>query len=305
MHTPKWSGIHSVLITPFDTDGKIDFATYEKQVETNIENGADGLIACGSTGEFYALTMAERAELLAQTAKFSNGRVPVIAGVSDLLPANAMELARTSEKLGLDGVLAMPPLYAMPDRRETLHYFKQLCSASGLPVMLYNSPRRAGVGLDVQLVSELAELPTVAAIKDSSGDIVQVSELARRLGDRLSVFVGYETMIRPALSVGAVGVVAMAHQLSGRLVRAYFDACAANDQATIDRLEPALFAIYACFKQGSYYAGIKAVMNTLGQSAGLPREPLLPFTADQMAKVETILAENNVAAAIKQAGEHA
>ena len=112
-------------------------------------------------------------------------------------------------------------------------------------------------------------------------------------------FVGYETMIRSALPVGAVGVVAMAHQLSGRLVRKYFDACAANDRKTADRLEPALFAIYRCFKVGSYYAGIKATMNALGQPVGKPREPLLPFSEVQTRKLASILEEASVADIIR------
>lgn len=298
MPNPNWSGIQSVLVTPFDDSGNIDFKRYSDLVEVNISNGADAVIVCGSTGEFYAMTMEERIELFKCTRIAAKSSVPVIAGVSDLLPANAIRLAQEAEKAGLDGILAMPPIYAVPDRREIIQYFKDLCEATQLPVMLYNSPKRAGVALDIGIVSELAALPTVVAIKDSSGDIIQVTELVRKLGDKISVFVGYETMIRPALAVGAVGVVAMAHQLSGSLVRRYFDACAANDTAMIDKLEPALFAIYSCFKQGSYYAGIKAVMNSLDQPVGKPRKPLLPFSDEQMSKVETRLSDKNVAALI-------
>lgn len=305
MPNPNWSGIHSVLVTPFDGSGNIDFERYSDLVEANISNGADAVIVCGSTGEFYAMTMEERIALFKCTQQAAGGRVPVIAGVSDLLPANAILLAQEAEKAGLDGILAMPPIYASPDRREIIQYFKDLCGATKLPVMLYNSPKRAGVALDVGIVAELADLPTVAAIKDSSGDIIQVTELVRKVGDKINVFVGYETMIRPALAVGAVGVVAMAHQLSGTLVRRYFDACAANNTAVIDKLEPALFAIYSCFKQGSYYAGIKAVMNSLDQPVGKPRKPLLPFSAAQMSKIETILSDNKVAGVIASLEEQA
>lgn len=300
MPNPNWTGIQSVLVTPFDASGNIDFDRYSELVDVNIANGADAVIVCGSTGEFYAMTMDERIELFKATQKAAKGRVAVIAGVSDLLPANAIRLAQEAEKAGLDGILAMPPIYASPDRREIITYFQDLCAATQLPVMLYNSPKRAGVALDLGIVSELAELPTVVAIKDSSGDIIQVTELARKLGDKINVFVGYETMIRPALAVGAVGVVAMAHQLSGPLVRQYFDACAANDTAVIDKLEPVLFAIYSCFKQGSYYAGIKAVMNSLEQPVGDPRKPLLPFSDAQMAKVKSLLKDNNVAEIISE-----
>ncbi|MDQ0473293.1 4-hydroxy-tetrahydrodipicolinate synthase [Labrys wisconsinensis] len=299
MTNPDWRGIHSVLVTPFKADGAIDFARFEALVEANIANGADGVIVCGSTGEFYTMTVEERDALFKATVAAAAGRVPVLAGVSDLRTDVVLDLCHRAETAGCNGILALPPIYAVPDEREVDHFYRAVAGASGLPVMLYNSPRRIGVNIGPDQVARLAELPTVAAIKDSSGDIVQVTELARRVGDRLSVFVGYETMIRAALPVGAVGVVAMAHQLSGRLVRRYFDACAAGDKATADRLEPALFAIYRCFKTGSYYAGIKATMNALGQPVGAPREPLLPFTEAQQAKVAAILAEARVADAIR------
>jgi 4-hydroxy-tetrahydrodipicolinate synthase len=210
-----------------------------------------------------------------------------------------LDLCRLAEKANCDGILALPPIYAVPDEREVDHFYRRVAGASGLPVMLYNSPRRIGVNVGVDQVARLAELPTIAAIKDSSADIVQVTELCRRVGERLCVFVGYETMIRASLAVGAVGVVAMAHQLCGRLVRVYYDACRAGDRATADRLEPALFAIYRCFKVGSYYAGIKATMNALAQPVGDPREPLLPFSDAQKAKVAAILDESRVADIIK------
>lgn len=295
-----WQGIHSVLVTPFLPEGPIDFPRFEELAEANIANGADGLIVCGSTGEFYAMSIEERVKLFEATVRVAAGRVPVLAGVSDLHTDVVVALSAAAEKAGCDGILALPPIYAKPDLREAEHFYRRVCGATGLPVMLYNSPARIGVNITPDLVARLAELPNVVAIKDSSADIQQVTELAARVKGELSVFVGYETMIRASLPLGVVGVVAMAHQLSGRLVRRYFDACKAGDVATADALEPALFAIYRCFKAGSFYAGIKAAMNTLGQPVGIPREPLLPFTDAQMASVEKILTDAGVAATIQK-----
>lgn len=298
MPKTDWQGIHSVLVTPFHPDGSIDFGRFAELAEANIANGADGLIVCGSTGEFYTMTVDERARLFAATVQAAAKRVPVIAGVSDLRNEVVLELCTAADRAGCDGILALPPIYAKPDLRETEHFYRRLAAATKLPVMLYNSPVRIGVNLTPDLVARLADIPNVVAIKDSSADIQQVTELCAVVKDRLAVFVGYETMIRAALPVGCVGVVAMAHQLSGRLVRTYFDACAAGDTEAADRLEPALFAIYRCFKAGSFYAGIKAVMNELGQPVGAPREPLLPFSDAQMASVRSILSAAGVPAAI-------
>lgn len=296
----NWQGIHSVLVTPFDSDGAIDFARFEELVDLNIRNGADGVIVCGSTGEFYTMTVEERDQLFRATVSAAGGRVPVLAGISDLSLEVTFDLCARASAAKCDGVLALPPIYAKPDLRETEHFYRRLSALSELPIMLYNSPARLGVNLMPDLVAKLADLPNVVAIKDSSADIQQVTELCQKVKDRLAVFVGYETMIRSTLPLGCSGVVAMAHQLSGRLVRTYYDACASGDQATADRLEPALFAIYGCFKSGSFYAGIKCAMNELDQPVGLPREPLLPFSDGQTEKVRALLKDAGVARLIEE-----
>ncbi|SON54352.1 putative DapA-like lyase [Hartmannibacter diazotrophicus] len=300
MAKTNWQGIHSVLVTPFDSNGAIDFARFEELVDRNIAAGADGVIVCGSTGEFYAMTVEERDALFRSTVSATARRVPVLAGVSDLSLDVTFDLCGRAKAAGCDGILALPPIYAKPDLREAEHFYRRLSALCDLPIMLYNSPARLGVNLLPELVDKLADLPNVVAIKDSSADIQQVTELCARVKDRLAVFVGYETMIRSALPVGCSGVVAMAHQLSGRLVRTYYDACAAGDTATADKLELALFAIYGCFKSGSFYAGIKAAMNELGQPVGDPREPLLPFSDAQVSKVRDLLQGANVQQIIKE-----
>ncbi|MER8944311.1 4-hydroxy-tetrahydrodipicolinate synthase [Mesorhizobium sp. M0915] len=294
MSKTSWKGIHSVLVTPFTPDGRIDFERFKELALENIANGADGLIACGSTGEFYTMTVEERVSLFKATVEAAAGKVPVIAGVSDLRNDVVMGLCAAAEAAGCDGILALPPIYAKPDLRETELFYKRVAAATRLPIMLYNSPARIGVNMTPDLVSKLADIENVVAIKDSSADIQQVTELCAKVKDRLAVFVGYETMIRAALPVGCVGVVAMAHQLSGKLVRSYYDACVAGDILTIDRLEPAVFAIYRCFKAGSFYAGIKTVMALLGRPVGAPREPLLPYSEAQVETVRSILASADV-----------
>lgn len=298
----SWQGVQSVLVTPFRADGAVDLDRFEALVDANIAHGASAVIACGSTGEFYAMTVAERTALYRAAVLTAAGRVPVIAGVADLRTDVVLDLCRAAEASGCDGLMALPPIYAMPGEAEIEHHFALIGAASGLPLMLYNSPRRVGVSMSPELVARLAaKIPAVCAIKDSSADILHLMELMRAIRGRLSVLVGYETLIRPALACGAQGVVAMAHQMAGGLVRAYFDACARVDRAEADRLEPGIFAIYRCFRLGSYYAGIKAAMNVLGLSVGEPRPPLLPYDRQQYAAVEAILQDASVRALIASA----
>jgi 4-hydroxy-tetrahydrodipicolinate synthase len=290
MANVNWGGIFPVLVTPFNDDGSINEARYKELVDDAITNGAQGVVAAGSTGEFYALTVGERAALYKLTVDHVAGRVPVLAGVADLRVEDVLAACQLAVAAGCAGGMILPPIYAMPSPREIVAFFEYISQNTSLPLMLYNSPRRAGIDIIPALVEQLSALPTVVAIKDSSGVITQVSELVQRVGDKLRVFVGYETMIVPARAVGAHGVVAMAHQIAGPLVRDYWDKALTGDKA-LETLGRDVFAFYRCFQSGSYYAAIKETMSQLGRDAGGPRLPLLPLTDEQKAAISKIIAD--------------
>lgn len=290
----NWSGIFPVIVTPFGADGKIDETRYKELLDDAIANGAQGVIAAGSTGEFYALSVAERSRMYKLTVDHVAGRVPVLAGVADLRVEDVLEACQSAVAVGCAGGMILPPIYAMPSPREMVAFFEYISKNTTLPLMLYNSPRRAGVDISPALVEQLSSLPTVVAIKDSSGTITQVSELVQRVGQKLRVFVGYETMIVPARAVGAHGVVAMAHQIAGPLIRDYWDK-ALSGEAVVEELGRDVFAFYRCFGSGAYYAAIKETMSQLGRDAGGPRLPLLPLADEQKAAISKIISEAGLA----------
>ncbi|MET2833014.1 dihydrodipicolinate synthase family protein [Mesorhizobium shangrilense] len=294
MTNVNWSGIFPVLVTPFGADGSINETRYKELVDDAIANGAQGVVAAGSTGEFYALTKAERAHLHRVTVDHVAGRVPVLAGVADLRVEDVLEACQSAVAAGCVGGMILPPIYAMPSPREIVAFFEYISRNTSLPLMLYNSPRRAGIDITPALVEQLSALPTVVAIKDSSGVITQVSELVQRVGDKLRVFVGYETMIVPARAVGAHGVVAMAHQIAGPLIRDYWDKALTGDKV-VDELGRDVFAFYRCFQSGAYYAAIKETMGQLGRGAGGPRLPLLPLAEEQKATIAKIISDAGLA----------
>ncbi|WP_407175632.1 dihydrodipicolinate synthase family protein [Bradyrhizobium sp. STM 3562] len=290
MTDTNWGGIFAVLVTPFGADGFINESRYKALIEDAIANGAQGVVTAGSTGEFYALSKAERARLYKLTVDHVAGRVPVLAGVADLRVEDVLEACKTALAAGCAGGMILPPIYAMPSAREIVAFFEYISRSTSLPLMLYNSPRRAGIDITPALVEQLSALPAVVAIKDSSGVITQVTELVQRVGNRIRVFIGYETMIVPARAVGAHGVVAMAHQIAGPLIRDYWDKALGNEK-TLDDLGRDVFAFYRCFQSGSYYAAIKETMSQLGGDAGGPRLPLLPLADEQKAAIAKIIAQ--------------
>jgi 4-hydroxy-tetrahydrodipicolinate synthase len=286
----NWSGIFPVLVTPFGSDGKINEIRYKELIDEAITNGAQGIVSAGSTGEFYALSIAERAYLYKLTVDHVAGRVPVLAGVADLRVEDVVDACQAAVSAGCAGGMILPPIYAMPSPREIVAFFEHVSKNSSLPLMLYNSPRRAGVDITPALVEQLSKLPTVVAIKDSSGVINQVTELVQRVGQKLRVFVGYETMIVPARAVGAHGVIAMAHQIAGPLIRDYWEKALDGDKAVED-LGRDVFAFYRCFGSGAYYAAIKETMSQLGRDVGGPRLPLLPLAEEQKVAITKIIAD--------------
>ncbi|ACA18219.1 dihydrodipicolinate synthetase [Methylobacterium sp. 4-46] len=285
-----WGGIFPVLVTPFGPDGSINELRYKELIDEAIRNGARGIVAAGSTGEFYALTISERARLYKLTVDHVAGRIPVLAGVADLRVEDVVDACQAAVAAGCVGGMILPPIYAMPSPREIVAFFEHVSRSSSLPLMLYNSPRRAGIDINPALVEQLSKLPTVVAIKDSSGLINQVTELVQRVGGSLRVFVGYETMIVPARAVGAHGVIAMAHQIAGPLIRDYWDQALKGGES-VDDMGRDVFAFYRCFQSGAYYAAIKETMTQLGRDAGGPRLPLLPLTGDQKAAIAKIIGE--------------
>ncbi|MCK1449365.1 dihydrodipicolinate synthase family protein [Bradyrhizobium sp. 35] len=293
MNNVNWGGVFPVLVTPFGADGSINEARYKALIEDAIANGAQGVVVAGSTGEFYALTKAERASLYKLAVDHVAGRVPVLAGVADLRVQDALEACHSAVAVGCTGGLILPPFYAMPSPREIVAFFEHISRNTSLPLMLYNSPRRAGIDITPALVEQLSALPTVVAIKDSSGVITQVTELVQRVGNKLRVFIGYETMIVPARAVGAHGVVAMAHQIAGPLIRDYWDKALSGEKA-LDDFGRDVFAFYRCFHSGSYYAAIKETMTQLGRGAGVPRLPLLGLADEQKATIAKIVAESGL-----------
>lgn len=294
MPSVDWSGIFPVLVTPFGPDGSIDHPGFERLVDAAIANGATGIVAAGSTGEFYTLDHAERAALLATAVARAAGRVPVLAGIGDIRVADIVKACNAAAEAGCAGGMVLPPLYAMPSPREIIAFFESLTKATPLNLMLYNSPRRTSIDLSPAMVEQLSALPTIVAIKDSSASITQVAELMQRVGKTLRVFVGYETMIVPARALGVHGVVAMAHQIAGPLIRDYWEQAGSGDRELVERLGRDVFAFYRCFGAGSYYAAIKEVLTQLGNPVGPPRPPLLPLAPEQQAAIAKIIADEGL-----------
>ena len=283
-----WHGSFAVIVTPFTKGGEIDEAGYRKVVDLVIEAGCHGIISAGSTGEFFLMTNDERNRVFSIAVDQAAGRVPIIAGTSAIRTEDVVDMTRYAAKVGCAGIMLLPPIYIGVTEREQIEFYTRVSGEGGLPIMLYNSPGAVRNILTPSLVERLMGLDNVVAIKDSSRDIGQLSDLVRFCGNEIQVFVGLEDLLLPAIAIGAVGAVAMVPQVVGRMAVELYETAAAGKMEKARELHYKIARVYDLFKVGSGYIAIKESMNILERPGGYSRPPMLPFTEEQKSQLRKI-----------------
>jgi 4-hydroxy-tetrahydrodipicolinate synthase len=196
------------IVTPFK-DGKVDEDAYRELIEFQIENGTNAIVPCGTTGESATLNMEEHSRVIEIAISAVNKRVPVIAGTGGNNTNEAIELTAHAKKGGADATLQVAPYYNKPTQEGLYQHFKAISDAVPLPQVLYNVPGRTSVNILPETVARLAELPDVVAIKEASGNLVQMAEIVKLVGDNITLLSGDDTVTLPVLSLGGKGVVSV------------------------------------------------------------------------------------------------
>jgi 4-hydroxy-tetrahydrodipicolinate synthase len=221
-------GCLTALVTPF-RDGKVDFDRLTKLVDWQIEQGVDGLVAVGTTGESATLDVEEHVAVIAATVKASRGRVPVIAGAGGNATSEALELTRAAEAAGANALLHVTPYYNRPSQEGLFRHFETIAKSTKLPIILYNVPTRTACDLLTETVVRLADLDNIIGIKDATGNLVRGSELIARVGDRVTVLSGDDGTAFPLYALGARGVISVVSNVAPRAMSDMWDAVKAGD----------------------------------------------------------------------------
>lgn len=203
-----WRGVYPAMTTQFAADHSLDLAATGGHIEALIEAGVDGLVMLGTVGENSALTLAEKEAVLAATVERVAGRVPVLTGVAECSTALACHFAESARKIGVDGLMVLPAMIYKSDPRETMAHYRDVARASDLPVMCYNNPVSYGIDITPEMFAELADEPTLVAIKESSDDPRRLTDIVNRCGDRYVLFCGVDDLVLEAALLGAAGWVA-------------------------------------------------------------------------------------------------
>ena len=288
-----WKGNFNAVITPFKQSGDVDEGLFQQNIDLLIQEGIDGVIPSGSTGEVSSLTDAERIKLYELTVEVVAGRVPIIAGTAHVNTDRVVALSRRAKAIGADGLMITPPHYALPNEREVIEHFQEVSSQVDLPIMVYNNPGRVGISVSPTLLAKIAKIENVAAIKQSSKDFSEFVATLRLCRNEVKIFDGL-SMIRgfPTAAMGANGFVSSVDSpVMGREAVDFYKVCTSGDNEAAQKLQYKLLGLEALAARGlgTFPASVKAAMNLLGRPGGYPRKPILPLTNEEMAQLEVIL----------------
>lgn len=275
----KGSGV--ALVTPFK-NGEVHYEKLRELLEWHIANQTDAIIICGTTGEASTMTDAERKAVIKFTVEVVNRRIPVIAGSGSNNTAYAVELSQYCESVGVDGLLVVTPYYNKATELGLLKHYDAISNSVKLPIILYSVAGRTGVNLTPKVVQKLAQIPNIIGIKEASGDISQVAEIARLCGEDFAIYSGNDDMIVPVLSLGGQGVISVLAnilpQVTHDLVSSYLE----GDVKTSCKLQLCVNGlVHALFIEVNPIP-VKTAMNLMGMDVGSFRLPLTEMAAENL-----------------------
>ena len=287
---PLFGRILTAMVTPFKENGEVDYELAIKLSNYLFENGSDGIVLCGTTGESPTLSWSEQHDLFIAVKGSLNSRCKVIVGTGSNCTSEAIEATRKAYKFGADGALVVVPYYNKPPQDGLFNHFSSVASAAkDLPLMLYNIPGRTGCNLLPDTVNKLMNFSNILSIKAASGRIEEVTELRSICGPKLSVYSGDDSLLLPMLSVGAVGVVSVASHLVGLQLKEMIELFHKGEVSSALVIHEKLQPLFKSLFMTTNPIPIKAALELSGWNVGNPRSPLSPLPIDMKKQLSIIL----------------
>lgn len=278
----------TAMVTPFTTDDKVDEETAARLASNLTREGwNDGLVINGTTGESTSTTDAEKLLLLETVVEAVGGRAKVIAGVGTSDTRHSIKLAEEASRAGADGLLVVTPYYSRPSQDGVLDHFRAIADSTGLPVMLYDIPKRSGLALDFETLEGASAHPNIVGLKDARGDLEFASWVVRET--ELEIYSGDDALNLPFLSIGASGFVSVAGHVAGDLLRRMLDLYRAGDTAGAAQLHSRLLPIYRGLFEAPGAASVKAALGMRGFAKSSVRLPYLELTSAEAGGLKSSL----------------
>jgi 4-hydroxy-tetrahydrodipicolinate synthase len=277
----------TAVVTPFGRDGAVDVESFRELAQHLVESGSDGLVVAGTTGESPNLTDDERLELFRVAVDTLRGRGTVVAGTGTYSTAHSVHLTREAHELGVDGFLVVTPYYNKPPVRGIVEHFRAIADVSDRPIIVYNIPGRVALNLEPETIVELADIPTVRAVKQANDDLAQARRIVAETD--LDLYAGDDNLVFPFLELGGIGGVCVHTHVVGPRVKAMVRAFREGDAETARQIDQELEPVYELLKVQTNPIAIKAALNLLGHDVGGLRLPLVEADEGEVARVRDCL----------------
>lgn len=292
MDTSFIRGIIPPIITPVDSEERVEEHGLRRIIDHVIAGGVHGILALGSTGEFYGLDQGQMQRALEITLDHTNGRVPVYMGIGAITTKGCIKLVRMAEQMQAQAITILPPSFITPNEDELYEHFLAIAEATSLPMLLYNNPDRVMNNISANLLERLAMVPNIVGIKDSSGDLTLTAEYIRRSRHSdFKVMAGRDIMILASLVYGAVGSVASTANIVPALVVDIYEKFMQGDVQGALEAQYRLAPLRMAFNLGSFPVVMKDAANLLGLQLGQPIKPNTSCSPANLIKLKSILVE--------------
>lgn len=290
----QFQGCYVAIITPFDTNGNIDEKGLRENINWLIDQGIAGVVPCGTTGESATMTWDEHNRVVDIAREEAKGRVQVISGAGSNNTKEAVEASKHAQENGSDAILCITPYYNKPTQEGLFQHFRIIAETVDIPIVVYNVPSRTGVNLLPETLERLCEFKSISAVKEASGDLMQVSEIHRRCGDRITILSGDDGLTLPMLACGGKGVISVVANIlpakMSDMIKAFLDKRVDDALALHEELLPICNAMF--FETNPI--PVKTAMNHLGLHAGTFRLPMVPMTENNKIRLISVLQSSNI-----------
>ena len=284
-----FTGAGVALVTPMNADGSVNFDKMKELIEFQIANETDALIICGTTGEASTMSDEVQVECVRFAKEVAAGRVPVIAGAGSNDTAHCIELAVACEKAGADGVLLVTPYYNKATQKGLILHYTAIANAINIPIILYNVPGRTGCNLAPKTVAELAKVENIVAVKEASGNLSQVAEIAALVGPDFDIYSGNDDQILPVLSLGGKGVISVLSNVAPKQTHDMVMNFLNGDVQSAIKLQlDAIELVSALFCEVNPIP-VKAALNLMGYEVGSCKLPLCDMEPKNLETLRTAM----------------
>jgi len=285
-----FTGSMVALVTPFK-NGQVDWPSLEALVDFHLQNGTNGIVPCGTTGESATLSHAEHDEVIRTVIKAVNKRVPVIAGTGSNSTDEAVRLTKEAERSGADGALMISPYYNRPTQEGIYQHYKKVASEVGIPLIVYNIPGRTGSKIEPETLARLAEIKNVAGVKEATGSVDQAIDVIRLCGDRLAVYSGEDSLIYSLMSLGGKGVISTVANVAPKQTAQLADACLAGRWDEGRKLQFQLIPLIRSLFIETNPIPVKTALALMGKCTGELRLPMTPMAEGNLKQLKLALSD--------------